>query len=99
MILQGERKYYLIIIFVALILFITQQFQREPTSYERTYSHLDKNPYGGYVLKELLPDFLQIEEIESVNLTLYEIQDRLGADVNLLTNRIQRFYSKPYQKE
>lgn len=82
--MKGERKYYAIIILVFLVLFLIQQSQRPPTSYDHTFSHKDKNPYGGYVLKELLPDFMGVEEIESLNLTLYEIQEEELSSKNLI---------------
>lgn len=81
--LRGDRKYYAIIVFVLVALFTVQQFQKEPTSYEHTFSHKDKNPYGGFVLSELLSDFIGNSDIEHMNLTLYEIQDQLGPEVNL----------------
>ena len=81
--LKGDRKYYAIILFVLVVLFTIQQFQKEATNYDHTFSYKDKNPYGGYVLSELLPDFIGNDEIEHLNLTLYEIQDQLGPEVNL----------------
>jgi hypothetical protein len=82
--MKGERKYYVIIISIFLILFLIQQSQKEPTNYEHTYSHRDKNPYGGYVLKTLLPEFLGDNEVQSLNLTLYELEDQFGIDANLI---------------
>ena len=82
--LRGDRKYYAIIGFVLVSLFIVQQLQKEPTNYDHSFSHRDKNPYGAYVLKELLPGFIGTDEIQHINLTLYEIEDQLGPDVNLL---------------
>ena len=82
--MKGDNKYYAIIIFVFLVLFLIQQFQKPPTNYDRTYSHRDKNPYGGYVLKDILPEFMGDSEIRSLNLTLYEIQDEDLFDKNLI---------------
>ncbi|MBO6495386.1 MAG: hypothetical protein JJ978_07470 [Roseivirga sp.] len=82
--MREDKKYYAIIIFVFLVLFLIQYFQKEPTSYARTYSHLDKNPYGGYVLKDLLPEFMGGSEVQSLNRTLYEIKDSVLADKNLI---------------
>jgi hypothetical protein len=82
--MKGERKYYIIIFSIFLILFLIQQSQKEPTNYEHTYSHRDKNPYGGYVLKTLLPEFLGDNEVQSLNLTLYELEDQFEFDNNLI---------------
>jgi hypothetical protein len=82
--MKGERKYYIIIFSIFLILFLIQQSQKKPTNYDHTYSHRDKNPYGGYVLKTLLPEFLGDNEVQSLNLTLYELQDEFELDNNLI---------------
>lgn len=82
--MKGDRKYYAMIIGVFLILFLASYFQEEPTNYNHTFSHLDKNPYGGYVLKELMPDLFGDRQVENLNRTLYEIQDQLTPDKNLL---------------
>lgn len=82
--IKGERKYYAIIIFVFLVLFLIQQFQKPPTNYDHTFSHKDKNPYGGYVLKDVLTNFMGDAEIRSLNLTLYEIQDEELFNKNLI---------------
>ena len=82
--MKGERKYYVIIFSIFLILFLIQQSQKEPTNYDHTYSHRDKNPYGGYVLKTLLPEFFGDNEVQSLNLTLYELEDQFKFDSNLI---------------
>lgn len=82
--MRGDRKYYAIIVFVFLVLFLIQQFQKAPTNYDHTFSHRDKNPYGGYVLKDILPEFMGGHEIESLNLTLYEIQEEDLSGKNLI---------------
>lgn len=82
--MKGDRKYYAMIIGVFLILFLASYFKEEPTNYRHTFSHLDKNPYGGYVLKELMPDLFGDKQVENLNRTLYEIQDQLTPDKNLL---------------
>ncbi|MCE7993946.1 MAG: DUF4350 domain-containing protein [Roseivirga sp.] len=82
--MKGDRKYYIMIIGVFLILFLASYFREEPTNYNHTFSHLDKNPYGGYVLKQLMPDLFGDKKVENLNRTLYEIQDQLTPDKNLL---------------
>ena len=82
--MKGERKYYVIIFSIFLILFLIQQSQKEPTNYDHTYSHRDKNAYGGYVLKTLLPEFFGDNEVQSLNLTLYELEDQFKFDSSLI---------------
>lgn len=82
--MKGDRKYYAIIIGVFVTLFLASYFREDPTNYNHTFSHRDKNPYGGYVLKELMPDLFGDKEVVNLNRTLYEIQDQLTPDKNLL---------------
>jgi hypothetical protein len=82
--MKGDAKYYAIIIGVFLLLFVANRFKDEPTDYTHTFSHKDKNPYGSYLLKELMPDLFDDHEVESLNMTLYEIEERLTPDKNLL---------------
>lgn len=49
-----------------------------------TYHHNDKNPFGGYVLSELLPSILKNGKLEHSYQSLYEIKDSLQKDGNLL---------------
>jgi hypothetical protein len=65
-------------------LFLIQQAQKEPTSYEHTFSSRDKNPYGGFVLKSILPEFLGESEVQSLNLTIYELENQLIDSTNLI---------------
>ena len=82
--MKGDRKYYFFIVSMFLVLFLIQQSQKEPTNYAHTFSHRDKNPYGGFVLKSVLPEFLGASEIQSLNLTIYEIEDQLVDSTNLV---------------
>lgn len=82
--MKGDRKYYAIIIGVFLMLFIANYFKEKPTNYNHTFSPNDKNPYGSYALKELMPDLFGGNEVENVNKTLYEIEEELTSDKNLL---------------
>jgi hypothetical protein len=82
--MKGDGKYYALIIGVFLIVFLASYFKEDPTNYTHTFSHRDKNPYGGYVLNELMPDIFGDSKVEHVNRTLYEIEDDLGPDKNLL---------------
>lgn len=82
--MKGDGKYYALIIGVFLIVFLASYFKEDPTNYTHTFSHKDKNPYGGYVLNELMPDIFGDSKVEHVNRTLYEIEDDLRPDMNLL---------------
>jgi len=82
--MKGDGKYYALIVFIFLVMFGFSYTAKDPTNYNHTFSHKDKNPYGGFVLKDMMPDIFEGKEVSSINLTLYEIEDDLSADKNLL---------------
>lgn len=82
--MKGDGKYYALIVLVFLVLFGIEYTQEEPTNYIHTFSHKDKKPYGGFVLREMMSDILGDVEVYNVNLTLYEIEHDLSPDKNLL---------------
>jgi hypothetical protein len=53
-----------------------------------TYASEDKNPFGAYVLKELLPELFKGKKLDISNQTIYELKDSLrsGENVIILTH-------------
>lgn len=49
-----------------------------------TFAHQDKNPYGGYALNEVLPDFFKDQNIRHSYQTIYEIKDSLKRSGTIL---------------
>src|SRR4051812_49265737 len=49
-----------------------------------TYASEDKNPFGAFVLRELLPGLFKENQIRITNKTLYELKDSLKPKQNIL---------------
>ena len=82
--MKGDAKYYALVALIFLILFTLSYTAKDPTNYRHTFSHKDKNPYGGFVLKDMMPDMFGDKEVSNINYTLYEIEEDLTPDKNLL---------------
>ena len=48
-----------------------------------TYEEKDKNPFGAFVLKELLPEIFPGKKIEVSNKTFYELKNSVEPDENV----------------
>ncbi len=66
-------------IFLAVKLSRPKEFDWTPT-----YASEDKNPFGAYVLRELLPPLFNGHRVQVTNKTLYELRDSLKAHQNIL---------------
>ncbi len=81
---KSERKYYIILGLTVLVLILAEQFTREPNDWRTTFSHNDKEPYGGYVLNELMPDIFGESQVTNSYQTIYELEYDLDDQTNLL---------------
>lgn len=70
-------------VFVAVTLLGPTQYDWTPT-----YAVEDKNPYGAYVLNELLPELFKGKSLTVSNQTVYEVRESLkqGENVLILTH-------------
>jgi hypothetical protein len=66
-------------LFIAVKLIEPKQYNWEPT-----YAVEDKNPFGGYVLNELITDLFKGKNVAVFNLTVYELKDSLKPGDNLI---------------
>ena len=66
-------------LFLAVKLMEPRQFNWTPS-----YAAEDKNPFGAWVLNEILPGLFPGRKIDVSNLTLYEIKDSLGEADNVI---------------
>lgn len=76
---------YILYVSAAFGLFVTVKLL-SPKQYNWTisYSHEDKNPYGGYALNELLATVFPSGKINHSYRTVYEINDSLKSKSNIL---------------
>ncbi len=83
--MKGERKYLLVLGAVALIYLIIQLLAPRKHDWIVTLYHRDKDPYGTYVLNELIPDIFPGKSIYHSNLTAYEWLDSMPQKANLVS--------------
>jgi hypothetical protein len=76
---------YILYVGLAISLFVViKMISPKQYDWDITFNHEDKNPYGGYVLNELLPAIFNKGKIEHSFESLYEIKDSLKKEGNLL---------------
>lgn len=80
--MKGDWKYVLYLsgafgLFLMVKLLSPKQFD-----WTITFAHEDKNPYGGYVLYELLPSIFPGKKVEASYQTVYELKDSLRRSGN-----------------
>lgn len=82
--MRRDWKYFLYIGAAVGIFVILKLISPKKYDWTITFSHLDKNPYGAFALSELLPSIFEEHEIHRSYLTMYEIQDSLKNNDNVL---------------
>jgi hypothetical protein len=82
---KGDKKYILILtlIFIGFVSF--QLWGPKPLNWNPTYLPKDKNPFGNYLLNEVLDDVFTSKKISHSNLTFYELQDSISGDENIIS--------------
>lgn len=82
--MKGNTK-YIVVLAGTMVLFIAiQLFSPKPISWEPTFSHRDKNPFGSFVLNDQLNELFVDQPITNNNLTLYEFTDSSALPVNFV---------------
>mgnify|MGYP001091429568 CR=1 FL=1 len=71
--MKKERKYIIIVAALFVVLILVQLFTPKPINWNITLSRYDKNPYGAFVLYELMPGIFPQQKLTYNNRTLYEI--------------------------
>lgn len=82
------RKDWRYIAFVAVAVGFTvfvQMLSPRQFDWRVTFHPDDKNPFGGYVLNEMLNGIFQREDVNHSNLTLYEMLDSTKGPVNVFS--------------
>lgn len=83
--MKGERKYLAILSIVVLVYLIFQFLVPRKHDWDITLYHRDKDPYGTYVLNELLPGVFPGKSIRHSNLTFYEWLDSIPEKANVIS--------------
>ena len=83
--MKRETRYILILVITALVFVAVQLVAPKPINWNPTYDPSDKNPFGAYVVKNLMADLFPGQPLEANNLTIYELSKELGVEDNLLS--------------
>lgn len=81
---EKDWKYILYLSLAFGVYLIVQLSSPKSFDWTPTYASEDKNPFGAYALKQLLPEIFKGKKISVSNQTIYELKDSLKADENIL---------------
>jgi hypothetical protein len=81
---KKEIKYLLFLGIAALIYLFFKLFTPRDHDWTVTFNIHDKNPFGGYVLNELISDIFPGKRISHSYNTIYELYDTIRTPVNFL---------------
>jgi hypothetical protein len=82
--MKKDWKYILYVVLAISLFVVIKMISPKQYDWNITFNHEDKNPYGGYVLNQLLPEIFASGKIEHSFQSLYEIKDSLKKEGNLL---------------
>jgi hypothetical protein len=83
--MKRETKYMTILGAVMLLFVVMQLFGPKPLDWTPTFSPTDKNPFGSFVIHQMLRPFFKNKEIVTNNLTFYELKDSIQNHENILS--------------
>lgn len=86
--MKGDTKYILILVGAAIIFIVVKLLIPKPIDWTPTFSHVDKNPFGAYLIGEQLPDIFPDREITHSNQTIYELQDSAVKNLLIISERM-----------
>jgi hypothetical protein len=81
--MKKDWKYILYLSLAFALFIIVKVLSPKQYDWSVTYSHEDKNPYGGYALYQLMPSLFPGNKIEHSYETIYEIKDSLKRSGNI----------------
>lgn len=81
--MRKDWKYILYLTLAFGIFLIIKLSGPKEFDWTPTYASEDKNPFGAFVLKEMLPSFFKGNKIQITNKTLYELKDSLKPNQNI----------------
>lgn len=83
--MKRETRYLLILAATALLAVVVQVLSPKPVSWIPTYSPADKNPFGNYVVKNLMDSLFPGQPISTRHITIYELRDTLQPGMNFIS--------------
>jgi len=82
---KKEIKYLVLLGAAALIYLLFKLFAPRDHDWTVTFNIRDKNPFGGFVLNELIGDIFPENRVAHSYATIYELYDTIKAPVNFLS--------------
>ncbi len=82
--MKKEHKYGLYLGFLLVVLIAVEYLAPKPLHWVITFYKEDKNPFGAYVLNEVLADVFPGQKIIHYYNSLYELQDTLTSTSNVM---------------
>jgi hypothetical protein len=70
--MKENRKYILLLTSAIFLVIAVEWLTPKPVNWTATYSLDDKNPFGSFILYDLLPDIFPGKQIQTLNVNLYE---------------------------
>jgi hypothetical protein len=72
--MKENSKYILLLSASILLVILVEWLSPKPINWTSTYSQEDKNPFGSYILYDLLADIFPGSSIQTLNENLYELE-------------------------
>lgn len=82
--MKNDLKYWSFLLLAVLFFLFIELLAPEPLNWNVTYSPKDKNPYGGFIIGDLLSEIFAERSIQNVNQTLFELKDTIHGEQNIL---------------
>lgn len=70
--LKGNVKYIIILVATLLVVILVEWLTPKPINWTPTFAQEDTNPFGSYIVFDLLPDLFPGKEVSQWNKNLYE---------------------------
>jgi hypothetical protein len=83
--MNKERRFIFILAAFMIAFVLFQLFGPKALDWTPSYSPKDKNPFGAFVLNDLLPPIFPDKKVKKLNLTIYELQDSLRENENFVS--------------
>ncbi|MDO1447688.1 hypothetical protein Q0590_15565 [Rhodocytophaga aerolata] len=71
--MKENKKYILLLAAAILLVIVVEWLTPKPINWTATYSQDDKNPFGSFILYDLLPDLFPGKSLRTLNKNLYEL--------------------------
>ncbi len=82
--MRGERKYMIVLLIAFTLYVIIQIINPSPINWTISLAHEDKNPFGAYILDQVLTDIFPDGSVDRSYITMFEQEDTLRSNQLIL---------------